>query len=78
MMQPLLDLVDRTSVEAEFDVAKKYVAKFNGDEKTKPTTTKLLYEHCDAPKAMATAHLALRVGIALGASTTKCEILFLF
>ena len=25
MMQPLLDLVDRTSVEAEFDVAKTYV-----------------------------------------------------
>ena len=37
MVQPLLDLVDRTSVEAEFDVAKAYVAKLNGDEKTKPT-----------------------------------------
>ena len=27
MVQPLLDLVDRTSVEAEFDVTKTYVAK---------------------------------------------------
>ena len=34
MVQPLLDLVDRTSVEAEFDVAETYAAKFNGDEKT--------------------------------------------
>ena len=39
MVQPLLDLVDRISVEAEFDVAKTYVAKFNGDEKTESTTT---------------------------------------
>ena len=27
MVQPLLDLVDRTSVEVEFDDAKTYVAK---------------------------------------------------
>ena len=33
-----LDLVDCTSVEAEFVVAKTYVAKFNDDEKTKPKT----------------------------------------
>ena len=26
--------------QAEFDVATTYIAKFNGDEKTKPTTTK--------------------------------------
>ena len=37
VVQPRLDLVNRTSVEAEFDVAKMYVAKFIGDEKTKPT-----------------------------------------
>ena len=30
-----LDSVDRTSVKAEFDVAKTYNAKFNGGEKTK-------------------------------------------
>ena len=40
MVQPLLDIVERTGEKAEFDVAKPYVAKFNGDEKTKPTTTK--------------------------------------
>ena len=39
MVQPLLDLVDRTSVEAKFDIGKAYVAKFNVDEMTKPTTT---------------------------------------
>ena len=50
MVQPLLDLVDRTSMEAEFDVAKTYVAKFNDDEKTKPTKTKLLSKHCEAIK----------------------------
>ena len=32
MVQTLLDLVDRTSLEVEMDVAKTYVAKFNGDE----------------------------------------------
>ena len=45
VVQPLLDLVDRTSEEVEFDVAKTYIAKFSGDEKTKPTTTKLVSEH---------------------------------
>ena len=50
MVQPLLDLVDRISIEAVFDVAKTYVAKLNGDEKTKPTTTKLHSEHCEALK----------------------------
>ena len=59
MVLSILDLEDRTSVKAEFDVAKTYVAKFNGDEKTKPTTTKLLSEHCEALKAMPTVHLAL-------------------
>ena len=47
IVQSLLDLVDCTSVEAEFDVAKSYVAKFNHDEKTKSTTTKLFFEHCE-------------------------------
>ena len=73
MVQPLLNLVDRTSVEAEFDVAKTYNAKFNGDEKTKSTTTKLLSEHSEALKAMPTAHLALKLGVTLGASTAKYE-----
>ena len=73
MVQPLLDLVDRTSVEAEFDVAQTYVAKLNGDEKTKPTTTKLHSEHCEALKATLTLHLALKLGVTLGASTAKCE-----
>ena len=50
MVQPLLNLVDRTSVVAEFDVAKTYIAKFNGDEKTKPTTIKLLSEDCETLK----------------------------
>ena len=48
MVRPLLDLIDRTSVEAEFDIAKTYVAKLNGDEKTNSTTTKLHSEHCKA------------------------------
>ena len=51
MVQSILDLVDRTSEEAEFDVAKTYVANFNGGEKTKPTTIKLLSEHRQALKA---------------------------
>ena len=73
MVQPLLDLVDRTSVKAEFDVAKTYVAKFDGDVKIKPTTTKLLSEHCKALKAEPTVHLALKLGVTLGTSTAKCE-----
>ena len=69
MVQPVLDLVDRSSVEAEFDVPMTYVAKLNGDEKTKPTTTKLLSKHCEALKAMPTVQLALKVEVTLGAST---------
>ena len=75
-MQHLLDLVDRSSVEAEFDVAKTYVAKFNLDEKTQPTATKLLSEHCEAIKAMLTVHLALKLGVTLGAFSEKCESSF--
>ena len=73
MVQPLLDLVDRTSVEAEFDVAKTHVAKFKGNEKTNPTIIKLLFEQCEAVKAMPTVHLALKLRVTLGASTAKCE-----
>ena len=72
MAQPLLDLVGCTSVEAEFDVAKTCIAKLNGN-KTKPTTTKLLFEHCEALKAMPSVHLALKLGITFGASTAKSE-----
>ena len=72
MVQPLLDFGHRTSVEAEFDVAKTYVATLSGDEKTKPTTTELLSEHCEALKAMPTVHLALKLGVFLGTSTAKC------
>ena len=61
MMQPLLDLLDRTSVKAELDVVKTYVAKCNGDEKTKLTTTKLLSEHCEALKVMPAVHLTLKL-----------------
>ena len=68
-MQPHLDMVDRTSVEAQFDVAKTYVAKFNGDKKTQPTTTKLLSKHCEALKAMPTVHPALKLRVTL---TAKC------
>ena len=73
MVEPLLNLVDRTSLEAKFDVAKKYVAKFNGDEKTKPTTTKFLFEHCEESKARPTIDLALKLGVTLGAFAAKCE-----
>ena len=69
MVQSLLNLVDRTSVKEEFDVAKTYVAKFNGDMSTKPTSTKLLSEHCKALKATPTPHLALKLEVTLGAST---------
>ena len=61
MVQSLLDLVDRSSVEGEFDVAKTYVAKFNCDRKTKLTTTKLLSEHCKALKAMPALRLAMKL-----------------
>ena len=78
MVQPLLDSIDRTSLEAEFDVAKTYVAKLNGDEKTNRTTAKLLPKDCKALKAIPTVHLALKLGVTLGAFTAKCEIFFLF
>ena len=42
MVQPLSNVVDRTSVEAKFALAKTYGAKLNDDGKTKPTTIKLL------------------------------------
>ena len=73
MVKPLSDFVDSTNVETEFDVAKTYVAKLNGDEKTKPTTTKLLSEICEALKAMSTVHFILKLEVTLGASTAKCE-----
>ena len=73
MVQLLLDLVDSTSVEAEFDVAKTCVANFNGDKKTKPTTTIFLSDHCEALTAMPTVHLALKLGVTLESSTAKCE-----
>ena len=60
MVQLLLDLVDRASVKAEFDVAQTYDAKLNGDEKTEPTTTKLLSKYCEALKAMPPLHFALK------------------
>ena len=78
MVPPFLDLVDRTRVEAEFDVAKTYVAKFTGYEKAMPTTSKLLSEHCKALKAMPTVHFALELGVTLRASTAKCKNSFLF
>ena len=77
-MQPLLDLVDRTNVQAKFDVAKTYVVKFSGDEKTKLTTTKLLSKHWETLKAMLTVHLALKLAVTLGASISVCENSFLF
>ena len=73
MGQPLLDLLDGTSVEAEFDVAKTCIAKFNDKEKTKPTTTKLLSEDCEALKAMPIVHLDLKLGITFEASAAKFE-----
>ena len=78
MVHALFDLVDRTSVEAECDVAMTYVATLKGDEMTKPTTTKLFSEHCEALKAMPTVHLALKLGVTLEGSTAKCENSFLF
>ena len=73
MVQPLLDLVDCTSVEAQFDIAKTYIEKLNSDEKTKPTT-KLFCDHCEALKAMPTVHLSLKLrGVTHGASSAKCE-----
>ena len=62
-MQP--HLVDRTSKEAEFDVAKTYVAKFKGDEKTKLTTTELFSKQYEALNVMPTVHLALKLGVTL-------------
>ena len=73
VVQPVLDLVDRTSVEAEYDVAQTYVAKFNGDKKTKLTTTKLLSERGEVVKAMPTVHLALKLGVTPRASIAKCK-----
>ena len=72
MVQPLLDVV-----EAEFDVAKTYTAKFNGDEKTKPTTTKLHSEHC-VLEAMPTVHLLLKLRVTLELPLQSVRNLFLF
>ena len=33
MVQPFLDLVDRASMEAEFDVAKTYISKLKLNQK---------------------------------------------
>ena len=67
IVQPLLDLVNRVSVKAEFGVAKTYIAKFNSDEKTKLTTTfRKTY-------TMPTVHLALKLGVTLRALTIECE-----
>ena len=60
-------------MKPEFDVAETYIAKLNRDEKIKPTTTKLLSEHCEALKAMLTEPLTLKLGVTLGASIAKCE-----
>ena len=57
----------------EFGVAKTYAGKFNGHDRTKLRTTKLLSEHCEALNAVSTAHLPLKLGIILGTSTAKCE-----
>ena len=73
MVRRFLDLVYRTCVSAEFDVAKTYVAKSNDDEKTKPTTTKLSSKHCEAPQAMSTVYRVMKPGVALVASIAKCE-----
>ena len=73
MVQPVLDLVGRASVEEELMLPRATLKKLNCDEKTKPTTTKLLSERCEALKAMPTIHLALKLGFTLGASTAKCE-----
>ena len=73
MVEPLLDLLDRASVKADFDVAKTYVAKINNDAKTYPTTTKFLSEHCEALKAMTTVHLARKLRVTFRASTAKRE-----
>ena len=76
MVEPLLDLLDRASVEADFDVAKTYVAKFNNDAKAYPTTTEFFSEHCEALKAMTTVHLARKLRITFRASTAKRENFF--
>ena len=60
-------------MEAEFDVAKTDAVKFNDNEKTKSTTTKLVCEHCKALGAMPTAHLALKLGVTLEASIAMPE-----
>ena len=75
IVQPLLDLVGSASVEAKFDVVKTYVAKFNGDEKTKPTSTTLLSEHSEALKAMPTVYLALKLGVTLVVCKSLCKLL---
>ena len=72
-MQTYLDVVDRTSVEAELDFAKTYDAILNGNEKAKPTTIQLLSKHCEALKAIPIVHLALKLGVTFGAFTAKCE-----
>ena len=64
-------------MEEEFDVAKMYVTKFNGDDKPKMTTTKLLLEYCEVPKTMPAAHLALKLAATLAACTANVGELFL-
>ena len=52
-----MDLVDPTNVEAEFNVVKTYIAKLNDDEKTKPSTIKLISEDSEALKTMPSAQV---------------------
>ena len=78
MVEPLLDLLYRASLEADFDVAQTYVAIFYNDAKTYPTTTKFLSEHCKTLMAMTTVHLARKLRVTFEASTAKRENFFLF
>ena len=56
------------TVEAEFDVAKMFVAKFSVDDQPKMTAN-LLSKYCEALKATPTVHFELKLVVTLEAST---------
>ena len=65
-------------MEAEFDVAKTYIAKLYGDEKTKLTTTKLFFEHCEVLKAGVVNLYSLIYPLANFKSKIYPKIIFIF
>ena len=69
-IQPLLDLTN--SVDTGCSVAKQYFATVTGGNDKKMTASRLIPEHHDVLKVMASVRHALKLAVTLGASTAMC------